>query len=276
MSVYNVSTQREIRPRTGLPFLREASEGVKQTYKVNQQATPTREKLLDANAEYERAISYNRGVADDLIKRPQTATNMSFRNVKQGFMRNGNPLLKGGIAEVMLPTDTMGGSRGLRIPNQLAQQVMYQSAWNQGRWDMREQFGIAPYQLASMGVSGSQPMYFDWAVAQEKIDRMAAGMPGYMNKDGRISRNDAVGMMDENNARIRQLEASMPVIRKEYANAGGVYSDNYSHITKQIAELGRQNYELNQWNGSSTGFDLGKWQVSPSIANVYFNERVVK
>ena len=68
----------------------------------------------------------------------------------------------------------------------------------------------------------------------------------------------------------------MPMVRKEYGGVGGVNSDNYSHITRQIAELGRKNYELNQWNGSGVGINLQDWQVSPSIANVYFNERAVK
>jgi len=52
---------------------------------------------------------------------------LNIRNVQHNFLKNGNPSLMGGLAEVDINGET------IRVPNALLQQLMFTDAWNNGR-----------------------------------------------------------------------------------------------------------------------------------------------
>lgn len=195
---------------------------------------------------------------------------VSFSNVRQASMSNGNPMARSGLATLNI------NGRGFSVPNAFAQQMLYQQAWNAGRWGLGEL--VAP--RATEEERRSKP-YEDWTAMEKQLE---AATQKY-NVNARTRADVEADIVAE---QAKLLEASKPVIaREEVAVNGQVIKSNalereraLQGIMQRMNDLGRELQSFQQRRisggiGQNFAELQGILKQAPTRSNLPIKESVI-
>ncbi len=253
-----------------LPYLRGASEGERKVYKnqnIDQYKPYSEEYKKRLQDDSDRAASFYAGSKDAINKNPNNyGGGLKFGNVRQEFQGNGNPMLMKGMTSV-----DINGSK-LDIPNALAQQLMFTSYVNQGRYDPGEFFGLG----AGGWMSNPNAMYTDWTVAQDRINKLSKerGLlgEGAVNPYHEWRRKSA-----ELSQQITQARSELGYRKEVRTNTGQIVSDTGAGAEERLrnALAAQSRLGQNPGNRSSGGINWDEFRVRPTTANLMITEKVI-
>lgn len=154
-----------------LPYLSEASSGVVKTYAGN----PGQQQEQIDPAKMAQRVQEAMRAAEDAQYKAQIGVNnfnqnVKFSGVQHNWANNGNPILQKGLARAQVGSDIFD------LPNAVAQQIQYQAAYNQGRWNPAEMFGGR--ELSQMGAG----MNANFDLAKQRLSRFNLENPNYFGE----------------------------------------------------------------------------------------------
>ncbi len=211
-----------------------------------------------------------------------TPDGIQINKVRQGWLSNQNPELRGGIAEVSV------NGKPIRVPNALLQQMMFTDAWNQGRSNEVGDFfnGRANPDPKTYG-------YTNYDATQQRFDKILAANPQWTNDAPLNPYKAAEEKAQAAAGRYQKIMDQMGQPMKESRAAGGQFMGGdtmgglKSEADKALAEAQSYSPELNARRGRYFGELQGtrmleaqrkafEGGVKPTYSNLPIQERIIK
>lgn len=201
-----------------------------------------------------------------------------FKNVTRRVNEVGNPQFLGGLSKLVL------GNQTVNIPSAIAQQVMFEDSWNQGRANTADKY------LGTSAITKDTP-YYSYATLQDRFNKMVQENPRLAMTNTALNRYTADRDQSErNDMRVSQLENQISQGTTEQFDAkGNLIGGNNASLNRELeaAKRAQANFQgtapnlrrgayfedlaLNQYLGAKMRELEG---YKPTVSNLKITERV--
>lgn len=261
-----------------LPYIHEASSGAVQNYGARKIIETAKRAATDSD--YQNALSANQNAA--ALSTGNNFGDVQFGRTQMGFRANGNPIYYGGTTQATFNDEVFD------IPNAVAQQMKYQAAYNQGRWNPADMFGKR--QLETAQANGQQ--YYSYDAGKQAMNRFINNTPALKQEGALSPYQKAVDAASAATNEVKQIENKLTTGYKERRNVAGqiIGADIGADLNSQLANARQQqamatrdanNYGRARGDAiaaglTKQGLDAVDQYFRPTTSNLKIKETLIK